>query len=256
MKKFVALLLLFVFLVGTLSGCGLVKKFLPDVSDIIDNLPDGEDPDDEDPIDEDPDDEDPIEGNVAVKGDIYYPEDWKDILSTFAEFGYSHTERSESGEESTWSIHYVSEGTEEYEGQETEVIKLTKVEGSTDEYRLWFTSDWECVRIEENGEEAELWTSGILALLLGIYENTITLTQMVLEKDGTIDTSSFKLENTSKESTELGSLDVYTFASLWTAFTYHYGFYEDGDLYFALIRNGLKGSDQYTELKITHLNFR
>lgn len=258
MKKTVALLLLFVFLIGTLSGCGLAKKFLPDVSDILPNGedPNGEDPGDEDPNGEDPNDEVPLDGDAVVKGEIFYPEDWMDIVSTFAEFGYTYTERKEDGEVTTWSMHYVSEGTEEYDGQETEVIKLTQNESSVTEYRLWYTSDWECVRIERDGEEIDLWNSPVLAMLLGIYDNTVAISQMVLQQDGTIDTASFKLENTSKESTELGNLDVYTFASLWTAFTYDYGFYEDGDLYFALIRNALKGTDQYTELRVTHMNVR
>lgn len=262
MKKTVAILLLFVLLVGTLSGCGLVKKLLPDVSDIIDELPidkdpDDEDPNDEDPNDEDPNDEDPNDGDVVVEGNIFYPADWKDILNRFAEFGFTHKEVRENGEESTWSFHYVSEGTEEIDGEETEVIKLTKVESSTEEYRIWFTSDWECVKFQKNGEDQDTWNSSVLSMLLSIYENSLLLTQVVLTTDGTIDDpSAYKLDEVTKEDTELGSLDLYSFSSLWTKYTFHYGFYEDGDLYSALIRNALEGSDSYTELRITHLNPR
>gem|GEM_PF-1888512 len=267
MKKYVALLLLMVFLVATLSGCGLIKKFIPgDLEDLIPSEdPDGKDPDGEDPgVDdpdgddpdsEDPDVEEPTDGDVVVEGNIFYPADWKDILNTFAEFGFSYKEVREDGEESTWSMHYVSEGIEEVDGVDAEVILLTKVEGSTEETRIWFDSDWECLKLEIDGEEAEPWGNP-LGMLLMIYVNLVKLTQMTLATDGTIDTSAYKLEETSSESTELGSLDVYSFASLWTTVVNHYGFHQDGDLYFALIRNTIKGANQLLELRITHLNPR
>ncbi|MDD3074217.1 MAG: hypothetical protein PHS56_07370, partial [Eubacteriales bacterium] len=79
---------------------------------------------------------------------------------------------------------------------------------------------------------------------------------MTLSTDGTIDTSEYKLEETSSESTEVGNLEVYSFASLWTTVVNHYGFHQDGDLYFALIRTTIKGSEQMTEMRITHFNLR
>lgn len=261
MKKAVALLLLMVFLVATLSGCGLIKKFIPgDLEDLIPEIPDGEDPDVEDPDVEDPDvedpdTEDPGDGEVVVNGNIYYPADWKDIVNTFAEFGFSYKEVREDGEESTWSMHYVSEGIEEVDGVDAEVILLTKVEGSTEETRIWFDSDWNCLKLEIDGEEAEIWANP-LSILLQIYVNWLEITKMTLSADGTIDTSAYKLEETSSESTELGTLEVYSFASLWTTVVNQYGFHQDGDLYFALIRNTIKGSNQLSEMRITHLNPR
>ena len=154
MKKTVALLLLMVFLIATMSGCGLIKKFIP--GDLDDLIP-GEDPDTEDPDTEEPDTEEPGDGDVVVKGNIYYPTDEKDILNTFAEFGFTYKEVKEDGTESTWSMHYVSEGIEEVDGVDAEVILLTKVEGSTEETRIWFDSDWECLKLEIDGEEAEPW---------------------------------------------------------------------------------------------------
>ncbi|MDD2282384.1 MAG: hypothetical protein PHT52_07170 [Eubacteriales bacterium] len=267
MKKYVALLLLMVFLVATLSGCGLIKKFIPgDLEDLIPSEdpdgkdPDGEDPDVDDPDGDDPDSEDPdveepTDGDVVVEGNIFYPADWKDILNTFAEFGFTYKEVKEDGEESTWSMYYVSEGTEEVDGVEAEVIHFTKIEDSTEESRIWCDSDWNCIKLEVNGEEAEPWGNP-LGMFLMIYVNWVELTQMTLSTDGTIDTSEYKLEETSSESTEVGNLEVYSFASLWTTVVNHYGFHQDGDLYFALIRNTLKGSNQLSELRITHLNPR
>ena len=257
MKKTVALLLLMVFLIATMSGCGLIKKFIPgDLDDLIPGEdPDTEDPDTEDPDTEDPDTEEPGDGDVVVKGNIYYPTDEKDILNTFAEFGFTYKEVKEDGTESTWSMHYVSQGIEEVDGVDAEVILLTQVEGSTDESKIWYDSDWNCIKLEVNGAEAETWGNP-LGMLLMIYVNQLLISQATLSNDGTIDTSAYKLEETSNESTELGSLEVYSFASLWTKYVNHYGFLQDGDLYFALIRNTLKGSNVLVELRLTHLNPR
>jgi len=252
MKKVVALLLLMVFLVATLSGCGLIKKFIP--GDLDDLIPGG-DPDGEDPDGEDPDGEDPNDGNAVVNGNIFYPQDWKDILNTFAEFGFTFKEVREDGEESTWSMFYVSQGIEEIDGVDAEVILLTKVEGSTEESKIWYDSDWNCLKLEVNGVEAETWGNP-LNMLLQIYVNSVKLTQTTLSTDGTIDASAYKLEETSSESTELGNLEVYSFASLWSKYVNHYGFCRDGDLYFALIRNTVKDSNVLAELRLTHFNPR
>ncbi len=263
MKKAIVVLLLMAFVFSSLSGCGLIKKFVPmsggdepGGEEPGGDEPGGDEPGGEEPSGGDPGGEEPEGDYLAVEGVIYYPENWQDILTTLAEFGYTHKEIREDGEESVFSMHYVSQGTEEINGVEAEVIHLTKVEGGVDEFRFWFDEDWNCLKAEQNGVEDSSWGAGALSILLQIYVNKVLLTQMVMATDGTIDTSSYKLEGQTSESSEIGQLEVYSFASQWTKVFSHYGFHRDGDLYFALIRSTLKDSKAMEELRVTHFNPR
>jgi hypothetical protein len=268
MKKILAIILLVGLLVAT-PGCGLLnkardfKKGLDGISDVIDDLKDLDDDledldeDLDEKIGDDGDDVEDSSDDPIFSGEVFHPEDWTEVMNMFKEFGYVWVSVDENGVSSEWSIYYKDLGSEEVDGVTAQVVSVTKVEGGTDTFKFWFDEEWECLRAEANGEDTGTWDAGVLSMLVQLYTNTVLLTTGVLDEDGTLDTSAFSLEDSRRESADVGSLEVYEISSKFTNFIYTYGLSEvNGQKIFATIKNSIKGSKASEEMRLTHANPR
>jgi hypothetical protein len=93
------------------SGCGLLgkakdlkdgfDKIADAVGDLQDLVNDADDADDSDDADDDDDTNDTL-----FFGEVFYPGDFKELISTFQEFGYVWTTVTAQNETSEWSFYY------------------------------------------------------------------------------------------------------------------------------------------------------
>jgi len=264
LKKILALIVIAVMLITTVSGCGMLKKAkdikdgLDGINDFVNDLEDqfGDDTDDYDDNDDDDDDDDSDVVSSVFAHEVYYPQDSIAILEKFQEFGYSWEEKYEDGSENNFSLHYKSAGTEEVDGVSTEVFDVTHIEGEeTDQYRIWFNGEWEPIKATHNGEEMEAWEGAVLTFALSIYSNYVQLTQTVVDVTGELDTFSYSLDEQTSEVNIFGLMDIYQFSSIFSPVITTYGLVDlddDGVQDFVMIKNIVKDSEHGWVMRVTH----
>lgn len=249
MKKLIALLLITGLLV-MLTGCGFLDKAndisdgLDDIGKIVDELEDLPGLDDED------------ESKPIISGNVFFPENYTDLLAKYGEFGYEHTTVNEEGESTLFSFHFVYEGTEEVNGVDTQVFTITKVENNeTKVNKQWFDKDWTVVKVLEGEEILDEW-SGIAVGMLGqIYVLKVQNSQMVVDGEGYLD-EMYTLEEQEKESGPVGEMETYKIRDILNT-TRTQGYIDvDGEKTFVLIRTGAESSKVMEELLVTHLAIR
>ena len=254
LKKLLAILLVII-LVFVASGCGLLgkaKELKDGFDQIADDLQDIISDDDNNDSNND-DDEDDI---PLFDAQVFYPEDWTDVLNRFSEFGYAWTTVTSAGETTNWSFYYLSEGRGEIDGADTEIIKVVKFENNeTREFIFWYDDDWNCVKAMEGNQEKEIYEGSLLGFFTQLYVNHVALTKMVIRDDATIDSFSHTFVSVGSEGADLGqgnkAITLYEILSNYGGITYTYGLTEiDGILTYVLVRHQ---GDSSEEMRFTHL---
>lgn len=242
MKKFFMLLLIANLLVLTLSGCGYSFQ----KGDTINN----------ETADPAGTDEPGCQDTQKIlKGNVFYPEAAQGLFAKYREFGFQWKVSYDSFLEE-WSVHYLYEGTEEVNGQATEVYTVTFAEtGEEIVEKHWYNPQWDYIKGVINGQEVERGNVH-LPTQIHSYVGMVLDSRTVFDSDGCIDPLVYKLDQgaSGTQGSPLGTMEVYVLRRVTDNEIRTYGVNEiDGELIFTLIRFGEAGTDYLEELQITHL---
>lgn len=263
MKKFFALFLALCLLALPVSGC----NFQFDLNDVLDSGDvsgddvdepgdDTGEPGDTDEPGQTDDGDDSGAGAVKIlEGSAFFPQTVDEVMAKFQEFGFEWSSGT-ADQTSSWSFHFLYEGSEEVNGVPAEVYTTTYTEsGVTTIEKHWYNADWECIQVMEDGE-IEPWPFVSLTNLIGHYVGFTVSAREVFDDNGSFDSNLYALDDqgSGTQGSPVGSMEVYVLRSLFFTDLDSYGVVEiDGEQYFALIRYGLSDDPVFEQVSVTHL---
>lgn len=257
MKRLFVLFIVACLLALPLSGCNF-QFDLNDNADSGDIQDPSDDGDTTEPGDSDDDTVNPGDDGNSQKildGNAFYPADYIDVLAKYKEFGYEWT-TSNSTQTDTTYFHYLYEGSEDVDGVAAEVYTVIHEQpAATKVEKQWYNSDWECIKVMVDGQVMP-WSEITMPNHVEHYVSLVKNAQWVFDEEGCINTLAYSLEEegSGTQGSPVGSMEVYVLNSLDLPSSYSYGMTEiDGELIFALIRQGYTNSQDYEELRVTEL---